>query len=237
MHMKVIAETKRLSAHLNNIQRKQIPFAAKNALNDVAFDARSYLKKALPRRLDRPTPAMVSSVRVKKSNKRDLTAIVGFVGLGFMKSPWSETPAEIMRRHIRGGTRLPKGAHLKIPSDTKGGGIPLNKYGNIKGNKKAKIAKMLGNKDQFFEGVPKGEGYSSKDAGIWEKTPRDSKRAKGTRAKKWKATGKIVQRIAYEPSAKYKVRFPFKRIVELAVKRNYRKRFDAALKYALKDAR
>ena len=228
MHMKVIAETKRLSAHLNNIQRKQIPFAAKNALNDVAFDARSYLKKALPRRLDRPTPAMISSVRVKKSNKRDLTAIVGFVGLGFMKSPWSETPAEIMRRHIRGGTRLPKGAHLKIPSDTKGDGIPLNKYGNIKGNKKAKIAKMLGNKDKFFEGVPKGGGYSTKDAGIWERIITGTKRNK---------TSKIKQRIAYEPSAKYKVRFPFKRIVELAVKRNYRKRFNTALKMALASAK
>ena len=236
MHMKVIAETKRLSAHLNNIQRKQIPFAAKNALNDVAFDARSYLKKALPRRLDRPTPAMVSSVRVKKSNKRDLTAIVGFAGLGFMKSPWSETPAEIMRRHILGGTRRSKTGKLRMPSDPHGAGIKLNIYGNI-ASKKNKIAKMLGNKDQFFEGVPKGDGYSSKDAGIWEKTPRDSKRAKGTRAKKWKATGKIVQRIAYEPSASYKRIFPFKKIVELAVKNKYRKRFDAALKYALKHAR
>ena len=131
MHMKVIAETKRLSAHLNNIQRKQIPFAAKNALNDVAFDARSYLKKALPRRLDRPTPAMVSSVRVKKSNKRDLTAIVGFAGLGFMKSPWSETPAEIMRRHILGGTRRANTGKIRMPSNPHGAGIKLNKYGNI----------------------------------------------------------------------------------------------------------
>ena len=235
MDIRVIAETKKLTAYLNRVQRKQIPFAAKNALNDVAFDARSYLKKALPRRLDRPTPAMVSSVRVKKSNKRDLTAIVGFVGLGFMKSPWSETPAEIMRRHIKGGIRSAKSGRLRIPSNPHGAGIKLNKYGNI-ASKKNKIAKMLGNKDQFFEGVPKGEGYSSKDAGIWEKTPRDSKRAKGTRAKKWKATGKIVQRIAYEPSTRYRFRFPFKKIVELAVKNNYRKRFNAALDYALKSA-
>ena len=228
MHMSVKADTKKLTSYLNSVQRKQIPFATKNALNDVAFDARSYLKTALPKRLDRPTKPMISSVRVKKSSKKNLTAVVGFVGLGFMKSPWQETPAEIMRRHIRGGTRLPKGAHLKIPSDTKGGGIPLNVHGNIKGNKKAKIAKMLGNKDKFFEGVPKGGGYSTKDAGIWERIITGTKRNK---------TSKIKQRIAYEPSAKYKVRFPFKRIVELAVKRNYRKRFNTALKMALASAK
>ena len=236
MQMSVLADTKQLTKHLNKIQRKQIPFATSKALNDVAFDARSFIQKSLPRRLDRPTKGIISSVQVQKSKKKNLVAIVGFAGLGFKTTKWSESPAEIMRRHIKGGTRSPKQLpHLRIPSDTKGGGLKLNKFGNIAG-KKGKLQKMLGNKDQFFSGIPKGD-YSMKDAGIWERTPRNSKRSTGTKAKKWKATGKIVQRIAYEPSTRYKSIFPFIKIVDLAIKKNYRKRFDAALNKALSTAR
>ena len=232
--MSVVAETKQLTKYLSNVQRKQIPFGTMMALNDVAFDARSYTQKSLPRRLDRPTPAMVKSVQVQKAKKKKLVATVGFAGLGFKRSSWRESAAEIMKRHIMGGTRLAEGTHLRIPSDTKGGGIKLNKYGNI-GGKKAKIAKMIGNNDQFFEGIPKGD-YSTRDRGIWERTPRNSKRATRSKAKKWKATGKIVQRIAYEPFADYSVRYPFERIVKLSVNKNYKKRFEAAINKALRSA-
>ena len=233
MQMSVLADTKQLTKHLNKIQRKQIPFATSKALNDVAFDSRSFIQKSLPRRLDRPTKGIISSVQVEKSKKKNLVARVGFAGLGFKSTKWSESPAEIMLRHIKGGTRSPKQLpHLRIPSDTKGGGLKLNKFGNIAG-KKGKLQKMLGNKDQFFSGIPKGD-YSMKDAGIWERTPRNSKRKSN---KKHQASGKIVQRIAYEPSTRYKSIFPFKKIVDLAIKKNYRKRFDAALNKALSTAR
>ena len=231
MHISVVADTKKLTRYLT-FQRKQIPFATMMALNDVAFDARSYTQKSLPRRLDRPTPAMVKSVQVQKAKKRKLVATVGFAGLGFKSSKWQESAAEIMKRHIVGGTRSAKGKHLRIPSDPKGGGIKLNKYGNI-GGKKAKIAKMIGKSDQFFEGIPKGD-FSTRDRGIWERTPANSKRKPN---KKHLASGKIVQRIAYEPFAKYKRTYPFEKIVQLAVNKNYRKRFHSAINKALKKAR
>ena len=231
MHMSVQAETKQLTKYLL-LGRRQIPFATTVALNDVAFDARTEIQKSLPKRFDRPTKAMVKSVQVDKAKKSTLTATVGFAGLGFKRSPWQESSAEIMKRHIKGGTRRAKDKHLRIPSDTKGGGIKLNKYGNI-GGKKAKIAKMIGNNDQFFEGIPKGD-YNSTDRGIWERTPANSKRKHNT---KHKASGKIVQRIAYEPFTNYSKRYPFEKIVQLAVNKNYKKRFDSALKKALRTAR
>ena len=233
--LSVQSDTKQLTAYLKGVQKKQIPFATMIALNDVAFDARSLVQKSLPRRFDRPTKGLISSVQVIKSKKKNLTATVGFAGLGFRTSKWMESPAQIMSRHIKGGTRFPKkGGSLRIPSDVKGGGIKLNKFGNLSG-KKAKIAKMIGKSDQFFEGVPKG--LSNKDRGIWERTPKNSKRAKGSQATKWQATGKIVQRIAYEPFTKYKARYPFEKIVVLAVNKNYKKRFVRALQKALKTAR
>ena len=229
--MSVVADTKQLTRFLT-FQRKQIPFATMMALNDVAFDASLSVQKSLPKRLDRPTPAIIKSVQVEKAKKKILIATVGFAGLGFKSSKWKESSAEIMRRHIEGGTRSAKGTHLRIPSDPKGGGIKLNMYGNI-GGKKAKIAKMIGNNDQFFEGIPKGD-FSTRDRGIWERTPANSKRATGSKAKKWKATGKIVQRIAYEPFAKYNKTYPFEKVVQLAVNKNYRKRFHSAINKALK---
>ena len=239
MFLEVKAETKKLTKYLKNAQRKQIPYATMLALNDVAFDARSYTQKSLPRRFDRPTGNPVSgkggiigSVQVDKAKKTTLTATVGFAGLGFKSSKWQEKPAEIMKRHIKGGTRKAKKGYLRIPSDTKGGGIKLNKYGNI-GGKKAKITKMIGNNDQFFEGIPKGD-YSAKDRGIWERTPANNKRKSN---KKHKASGKIVQRIAYEPFTQYKATYPFEKIVRLAVNKNYKKRFDRALKKALRSAK
>ena len=234
--LSVQSDTKQLTSYLKGVQKKQIPFATMVALNDVAFDARSFVQKSLPRRFDRPTKGLISSVQVVKSKKKNLTATVGFAGLGFRTSKWMESPAQIMSRHIKGGTRFPKkGGSLRIPSDVKGGGIKLNKFGNLAG-KKAKIAKMIGKSDQFFEGVPKGN-FSNKDRGIWERTPANNKRAKGSQATKWKATGKIVQRIAYESFTKYKARYPFEKIVVLAVNKNYKKRFVRALQKALKPAR
>ena len=244
MQIQLKADTKKLTKHLSFIQRKQIPFAAMTALNNVAFDARSLIQKSLTIRLDRPTGkigkgkgGIIGSVQVEKSNKINLVAAVGFAGRNFGFTQWKETPAVIMARLIKGGTRRPKSSpHLMIPSDTKGGGIKLNKFGNIAG-RKAKFQKMLGNKDQFFSGVPIGD-YTNKDAGIWERTPRNSKRATGSKAKKWKATGKIVQRVAFEPYTKYQGgKFNLNSIVQKTVARKYAGRFNTALSKALASAK
>jgi hypothetical protein len=224
MQIDLKADTKKLTKHLSYVQKTQIPFATSRALNDVAFDARLSIQNALPIRLDRPTKGLIKSVIVEKSKKKHLIAIVGFAGKGFGKTKWRESPAEIMIRHIKGGIRRPKSSpQLRIPSDTKGGGIKLNKFGNIAG-KKAKIQKMLGDKDKYFSGVPIGD-YSKKDAGIWERISRS------------KAKKKIVQRIAFEPFTKYKGgRFPLSSIVQKTVNRKYRTRFNVALAEALRSA-
>ena len=237
MQIQLKADTKKLTKHLSFIQKQQVPFATSKALNDVAFDARTAIQTALPKKLDRPTKGLIKSVIVEKSKKKHLIARVGFAGKGFGKSLWTESPAVIMARLIAGGTRKPKGKpYLKIPSNTKGGGIKLNKFGNISG-KKTKLPTMLGNKDKFFSGVPKGD-YGNNDAGIWERTPANSKRAKRSKAKKWKATGKIVQRIAYEPFTKYRGgQFNLNSVVSKTVAKKYKARFNAALSKALASAK
>ena len=213
MQISVQADTKALTKHLTRIQRQQIPFATSKALNDVAFDARSYVQKSLPRRLDRPTKGIISSVQVQKSKKKNLVATVGFAGLGFKSTKWSESPAEIMRRHIKGGTRTPQGKAIPVPIARN---LKLNKFGNMP---RTKIKTLLSKPDKYFSGQPKG-----RDAGIYERTKRTKQKP-----------GKLKMLISWEPRTQYQGgRFPLKKIVELAVKNKYRKRFDAALKYALR---
>jgi hypothetical protein len=216
MQMSVLADTKQLTKHLNRIQKKQIPFATSKALNDVAFDSRSFIQKSLPRRLDRPTKGIISSVQVEKSKKKNLVARVGFAGLGFKSTKWSESPAEIMLRQIKGGTRSPQGKAIPVPIVNN---LKLNKFGNMP---RTKIKTLLAKSDKYFSGQPKG-----RDAGIYERTKRTKRKP-----------GKLKMLINWETTTQYQGgRFPLQKIVELAVKKKYRVRFDAALNNALRSAR
>ena len=207
--LSVHSNTKQLTAHLNRIQRKQIPFATAKALTQTAFDVKRTLQNALPRRLDRPTKGIINSVQVDKATKYNVTARVGFAGLGFGKTAWKESPAKIMRRHIKGGTRYPNKTAIAVPVKQR-----TNKYGNLPRNK---ISTLLANTTKYFSGTPKGMS----NAGIYE------------RQKK-----KLKMLIAWEPKATYQGgRFPFKSIVKLGVAKNYRKRFEKALQNALDTAR
>ena len=203
--LSVHSNTKKLTAHLNRVQRKQIPFAAAKALTQTAKDVRESLKKALPRYLHRPTPKLISSVRSDMATKYNVTARVGFAGLGFGWTQWRESPAEIMRYHIKGGTRFPNKRAIAVPVKQ-----TTNQYGNLKRNA---IKNLLANKTKYFSGTPKGMS----NAGIYQ------------RQKK-----KLKMLIAWEPKATYQGgRFPFKTIVKLSVAKNYRKRFEKALQDAL----
>ena len=213
MQISVVANTKQLTKHLNRIQRKQIPFATSKALNNVAFDARSFIQKSLPRKLDRPTKGIIRSVQVQQSKKKNLVAIVGFAGLGFRSTKWKESPAKIMSKHISGGTRASQGKAIPVPIVKN---IKLNKFGNLP---RTKIKTLLAKPDKYFSGQPKG-----RDAGIYERTKRTKRKP-----------GKLKMLISWEPRTQYQGgRFPLRKIVELAVKKKYRARFDAALKYALR---
>ena len=214
MRISVVAETKKLTKHLNRIQKKQIPFATSKALNAVAFDARSFIQKSLPRKLDRPTKGIISSVQVEKSKKKNLVAIVGFAGLGFKSTKWSESPAKIMRRHIQGGTRSAKNNPIPVPIVKN---IKLNKFGNLP---RTKIKTLLGKPDKYFSGKPKG-----RDAGVYERIKTKNKRG-------------LKMLVNFEKSTQYQSgRFPLRKIVELTIRNKYHKRFEAALKYALRTKR
>lgn len=84
---------------------RQIPFATSRAINNTAFLVRSALQDEMTRKLDRPTPWMVSQVWVKASTKTNLVGIVGSkASVQGQFSPFER----VMTPHIAGGQRMPR---------------------------------------------------------------------------------------------------------------------------------
>ena len=205
-----------VSRGLSRVHRKQIPFAASRALNDVAFEA-GPKGKVLADKADKTfqggaTRFTQRGFKVKKSTKRDLTAIV-FV---------DEAQAKYMRFQIRGGTRFPLRNALMISTDK----TRLNRFGNIT---PATYKQMINNRTKYFKGVPKGKSGQNYE-GIWERYGRNKRYPGGQRIR-------MVAR--YIDKAQYRPLFPFGETVEgvvfsqqsgIAVR--FRKRLAEALRTA-----
>lgn len=186
MQINVSSNIKEVTRGLNAVQRKQIPFAASLALNDVAFEA-GPKGKVLAEKADKTfkggaTRFTQRGFKVKKATKRDLTAEV-FV---------DKNQAQYLRFQIYGGTRFPLHKALMISTDK----TRLNRFGNIT---PATYKQLINNKTKYFKGVPKGKSGQNYE-GIWERYGR-SKRYPG---------GQRIRMVArYVDKAQYRPLFPF----------------------------
>lgn len=112
---------KEFSSKMNDVVKKQIPFATSRALNKTAEDIRkeelSNLEKKFTLRKPWYKPGTKLGINVKKSHKTNLTAEV-------------YTRAPFMKLHETGGTKKPRsGKYIAIPTT------------NIKRTKKGLIGK------------------------------------------------------------------------------------------------
>lgn len=122
MKESVAKQVKRINRKLSKLEKKQIPFATSQALNDSAFEARKDLQIEVARQLDRPTPFTVKAFQVERSTKRRLKALV-FV----------EGKRAYLENVIFGLNRT---GNIGVPVNKR-----LNKYGNIPGKKTGYIKK------------------------------------------------------------------------------------------------
>ena len=221
VQISVKADLKRLSRSMNRIQKTQLPFSTKGALDATAFDVQRAVKQALPQALHNPVNYTLKGVQVKKADKNTLIATVGFAGKGFGRTTGSIPQAEYMHFLIEGGTRHPKAKAIAVPNPSSGKKV-TNKAGNIP---KGKIKKLLEDTDRYFSGRPRQ--WSKAREGIWEKRPADSKMKPG------KKQG-IRMLIGWEPTTYYsKGHFKFERIVGHAVAKNFERNFEKSFKKAM----
>jgi len=140
MEISIKDDLKQLSKTLNRVQRKQIPFATSQAINDVAFMAQKELKSEAQIKLHNPTPFTLRGFRVNKATKATMSGMVYVHPI----------VAAYLVKQIEGGTSGPTAVPVNIK---------LNKYGNIPNRRKGivKTAKQ-------FIGTYKGT------YGVWETT-------------------------------------------------------------------
>jgi len=216
MKISVEMDIKQVSRYIANVHKKQIPFAASQALNDTAWDARRELQDQLPKKLQSPKKFTVDGVRVGKSSKRRLMATVYF----------ADNRAKYMHHQVHGGIRA-KGGSGVVAVPTRN--VKLNGQGNpVKSQRPAELMK----RSDVFSGVPRGHNLP---AGIYMRG-HISKRGKFSAATKSRATN-IHAMYIYKKSTSYTSAVPMKKIASGVVRSKFKNNFDRRLAAAIRSAR
>ena len=206
MELNVKANYLELERRLDNFQRKQLPFAFANTLNDTAFAMR---KQIVGKTFDRAFAVRDKrfagqSFRVKKAKKRDLHASLYQVKIrGLYRGN--------LNLHAEGGIKKPRSGHLAVPSwqikdRRRGRGVP-----------DAWRARKVVNKSRtFVTTMPSGA------FGIWQR--------------EGKARLPIKRLYTFETAVKIDKNFMFFEdgsvIFRRDLGRNFNKQFDRAIKTA-----
>ena len=143
----VKGDLKPLIKHMSKVQKKQIPFAAANAINATLFDVMKAEKAQLPKKLDRPTPYTMKAFKINKAKKSMLVGDIHVMPERY----------KYLKYAIEGGTRT---GNIGVPTKH----AKLNKFGNIPMRKKG----LIKNKKQFIQTI---NGVS----GVWERSKQGTK--------------------------------------------------------------
>ncbi len=206
---------------------KQLPFAVSQALNASAFDARTALGGATRQYFDRPNRFTQSAFLVKKTNKRELEALV------FANDQQGRDRARYLRFGIAGGTRPQKGFERKflgsivgtrtIPANAQlqpTSLVKLDGSGNVSLATIKRIQKGLSGKARggFFVGTPRG---GDRPPGIYRRSREQL----------------FPYFIATTDRSTYRPRFPMAQIGQKAVQRRFGQYLRSSLERAVAGAR
>nr|BAR36688.1 hypothetical protein [uncultured Mediterranean phage uvMED] len=216
MRIDIRTNIKEVTRGLTRIQKKQIPFAAANALNTTAFSMHKALKKQTKQKFEHAANYTQKAFRVDKAKKKNLVAYI-YV---------HETREDYFKYQVDGGVRPPKNTAIVIANDKNANDIRQHPSGNIT---KGAYNKLKKDKKKYFFGKPKGNQGSE---GIWERYGRE---ATGTLS-----GAKIRQVAKLTKFGKYKALFPFESIgqgVAFSRKNGFESNFAKAMKFALRTAK
>lgn len=138
-----------LGRQLSELERNQLPFAASQAANKVAYEIRERWKKNAPKAFDRPTPLTINAAMYRKATKDRPYAEIYIRDEAFKGTP----PAKYLLAEVDGGKRKHKGFErllqsrgLLSPSQyaVMGRGAQTNQFGNVSVGQITKILSQLG---------------------------------------------------------------------------------------------
>jgi hypothetical protein len=156
IEISVQADIKAATRWLDDVQRKQIPFATAKALTETAKLVQADLKREMLAEFDNPSPYTKNSTFYTSATKATLQAVVGIKDKGMRVAP-----AKLLKEHFTGGLRggkpmerammalgaLPSGWRV-VP----GQGLKLDTYGNPNRNQVREILGSLKNKTSIYKG-------------------------------------------------------------------------------------
>lgn len=199
--------------------KKQFPFAASQALNATAFDARKSINASTRQYFDRPTTFIQNAYRVEKSTKRTLTAIV---------FPEAKRQPYLLR-NITGGQRGSKPFEAKLIGASSGAiesgskllpvGLKRNAQGNVSLAALKRLTGQIGptGRNSVFIGTPKG---GNRPPGVYQRVGQ-----------------KLKPLFVSLPSATYRPIFPVQEIGAKVAKRRFGGYLRSSLEKALASAR
>lgn len=202
MQISVRSNIKEVTKGLSALEKKYIPNATRNAINDTLFGLRKELPKEMRRVFDEPVAFTLqpSAWLVNKAGKSDLRGEI------LLK----RAQTTYLRFQVHGGTQLPRGKGIPIP-------LPKQRamHGGLKRNWKSIL-----DKKNYFSGKPKG---------IPNARPGIYKRDKVT---KKNPGGKGLQlQVEWEKRTEYKERFDFYGFSQRYVRRHFARNFREKLRW------
>ena len=243
IELNVKADVKEATMWLNDIQRKQIPFATSVALNKTANGVQASLGKAM-NVFDRPKPVTKKGIYVVRSTKAKLTAVVGLKS----RSSGAAPVAEYLAPNIAGTRRMdkrsesllkiigvvPKGKQTRPGPDAR-----LDSYGNMSRGQIVQIISYF----RAFGGIrTSGRGRSFETQSEALNAPTKRKRSSAsmfvTPIGIWERKGRAAKLLVTftEPQA-YSKKYDFDRVARTAAERKFDANFREALSNALATAR
>lgn len=119
-------------ASLDDVAKKQVPYATSRAINEVLRFAQAQIRRELPQHFKIRSNWVAKGIQIKPSDKRTLT------GLIFSKDPF-------MARQETGGEKPRGGKEQAVPFQIRGG------YGGDQKTLKSRWPGQLSAKDKVFE--------------------------------------------------------------------------------------
>jgi hypothetical protein len=223
IELSVHADVKAWAKRLDDLVKKQVPFATAMALNEVAKQVQKAERENMMARLDEPTPFTTGGVFIKRATKASQTAVVDV----------KPTTAAYLAPFETGGLHMLPGAGRTWfnPKDRS----LLNKYGNLP---RTKLATLKGRSDVFIGTVQTSNG--ERIDGVWQR-PAKAKRTKTGKFRKLgktaNATGRLKLLLRFGDALPVRQHLDFHDVAITIIRKRLPIELDRALAKAIESAK
>lgn len=234
----VSADVAKLTSHLRDIERKQIPFATAQALTAAAMGAKADIREKMPSIFDRPTNFTLNSMYVQKASKSNLVADVHF----------KDQAARYLMPEVEGGPRGQKPFERRLSAAGIGSGYFAPAYGadfDASGNmNRGQLTAILSSMNALNDVAAKGlnsrkRGVRKNDKYVLVNSGNAPyKNGNGLRPGIYKKLAAVVIPVLwFIPRPQYKPIFPFFALGREAMTKRFPDAFKKALSAALATAK